>query len=137
MKYVNELKENAPKILLVDDDPIFRHLIQRYAQKQNVDLITCGSIEQLKNFPSLDTFDVIILDYFLDNFREDFLGTDFAKLAGSTPCLLVSSNDRCVEGSNPWPNSIRKFVSKRTGPITIIASALQLLKNKEVNHVGY
>ena len=53
-----------PRVLLVDDDPIFCKTIARAAKQQAIDVVTCSSMEEFDRLLSQDPYDVALVDYY-------------------------------------------------------------------------
>lgn len=114
---------DIPRILVVDDDPLFRRKILREAKKYNVPLTVCASPQELGRLDRRD-FDVALIDHFLD---EDVFGTDVASIMGPTPVILMSTLPKhCVEDSGEWPTSIRRFVRKDKGFQALLETAISV-----------
>ncbi len=117
---------SRPHILLIDDDPMFRTLFAQAADKLNIQFSAVSSLRELEPFAQEKSFDIAVVDYFLDGVHENLTGLDVASFMGSTPVLLVSNSDHCVAASEVWPEAIRKFVPKRVGVAAILRSAVDL-----------
>jgi len=114
------------KILFIDDDPIFRAMVRRAANFQNLFVSIASSLKEIRPMAVPRLFDVVVVDYFLDNLKENLTGTEIASALEATPVLLVSYSDLVCANDDPWPSSIRKFVHKRLGATTILKEALKL-----------
>ena len=55
-----------PKVLLIDDDPLFCKTMQKVAHRSSVRMMTCTSAEAVSKIKESDEFDVVLLDYFVD-----------------------------------------------------------------------
>ena len=118
-------------VLLIDDDPLTRARARQIAPKKNIALTVCGSLRELNPLASPDLFDVAVVDYYLDGVKEHLRGTDVATLLESTPVILISSNDHCVESNEAWPTSVRKFLNKSVGIDAILDEALKVGESTE------
>lgn len=112
---------HAPHILVLDDDPILRKALGQLGKKHNLHMTLCSSVQELQQLGATEPFDVAVIDYYL----EGYLGTDVAAVLGSTPVVMISAKaKRCIEESEEWPLSIRKFVDKEDGLEEILQTAL-------------
>ena len=123
---MNNALKRVPHILVVDDDPIFRAVIYRMARRKNIPITICGSIRELAGLAVPQLFDAAIVDYFLDDLKQNLVGTDVAAILESTPVLLVSSTDQAVDLGGEWPSSVRKFLNKKVGVEAILDGALEI-----------
>ena len=116
-----QTKGRSPRLLVIDDDPLFGLRIARMAKKGNIPVTYCKSIYELKGLNKND-YDVILIDYYLDNTK----GTELASIMGATPVIMMSNlPDTCLEENTIWPSSVRKFISKRAGIPSILMLAKQ------------
>lgn len=118
------------KVLLIDDDPVFRMTMKAAGEKNGLEVTACGSLAELKLMDAQSQYDVAVLDYYLDDLKDFMTGIDVARGFGATPVLLVSSNLGCVENTEDWPTSVRKFANKRVGADVITALAASLNRRK-------
>jgi CheY-like chemotaxis protein len=114
------------RLLVVDDDAVFRAVTLQIAKQKNIDVTVCGSLQELSMMVERDHFDVVVMDYYLDNLRNFLSGAEVASVFGATPVLLISNTSQCMESGPEWPTAIRKFMHKREGAQQILEAALRL-----------
>ena len=118
-------------ILIVDDDPVFRAVATRVSPKHGFNPMTCASLRQLHTASVGTPFDVVIMDYFLDNLKYALTGVEIANLMEHVPIILVSTSDHCIDEYEVWPSSIRAFYNKRIGVDAIMKAARDLSERKD------
>jgi CheY-like chemotaxis protein len=123
---MNPLVKKMPNILVVDDDPVFRALIYRVAKRRAIPVTVCASMRELVGMAVPQLFDAAVVDYFLDDIKQNLVGTDIAAVLESTPVVLVSSTDQAIESGDVWPTSVRKFLNKKVGADAILDSVILL-----------
>lgn len=116
----------VPNILVIDDDPIFRRMISVAGRKRNIPVTVCASLRELDPMTNPCRFDVAIIDYYLDGMKERLKGTHIAYVLEGTPVILTSNNEHCISASEPWPQSVRKFINKRDGVDALLDEAMHL-----------
>lgn len=116
------VQEKVPKILLVDDDPLFCKAVQKEAGKMHLDLTVCTSMGDLAQLSRRKSYDVAVLDYF---FGDGITGIQISHLlADDTPIVLVSNTEGRKLVGERWPEEIRTFLPKTVGTHAILAEAL-------------
>jgi DNA-binding NtrC family response regulator len=118
----------SPKLVVIDDDTDFLGLIKACAESMGITAVCFSSLEQLPTLRNLATFDVALIDYYL----EDVLGLEIAEyldiFAPDLPVLLVSGSDVAPSPSLiPHPRCVKKFVIKGIGPYAILNRVLGVL----------
>jgi two-component SAPR family response regulator len=112
-----------PRILLLDDDELFGKTMQREACRGHIDL-TYWSTLKGKASPLLSEFDLIIVDFDLQNIS----GVQFAQMMHryirGIPIMLVSTYEHISRSQ--LPSSITNFFPKKIGPAKILEEALSL-----------
>ncbi len=110
-----------PRILLVDDDPVFGKIMGRVASCFDADLTFVKSIVELAD-SQLESFDVAILDYDLGSVTGVEL-TRYVDHHAPMPVVLVSRTPRRPDRG--WSDSIHDFLLKDVGPFAIIDAAFE------------
>ena len=120
-----------PRILLIDDEPMFGAIMKKTANHLRVPLTYC---QRLEDIPAIakDKFDVVIVDYDLGaatgieiaRYIEDLTERDL-------PMILVSQSSRKINRRSP--DSIREFVHKKLGPVAIFDAAFEAVEAARVN----
>lgn len=117
-----------PHILVVDDDPLFRALLQRAALAKAIEITACSSWREIGTLAHPQQFDAAIVDYYLDGLKESLTGTDIARALEGTPVLLVSNSDHCISNGEAWPEGVRKFMNKRHGVERILKNVATIVR---------
>jgi DNA-binding response OmpR family regulator len=116
------------KILLLDDDPVFRGVMIALAQSRNIDIDAYESFQELDTFLQIESYDGIILDHHLAErlASEDISGLD--AFFASRPVLLVSADERARDVLKTQP-AFRQFVPKADGAQKILDKMELLMKD--------
>lgn len=120
---VNETFDDRPRLLLLDDDRLYGHILKREAERLGFQLIVCQSIEEAK--VALATFqaDAAIVDYYLDSSATGEMAAQ--AMAKSLPVLMISASRPALPHSRTkWPVNVRRFLPKTVGPRIILEAAL-------------
>jgi CheY-like chemotaxis protein len=114
-----------PRVLIVDDDPVFQRLMARIAVKESLNITAVGSMEELDGIADWN-FDVAIIDYLLG----PVTGIDLVRYlenASTCPPVVLVSHTRKIE-TNVWPVSVRDFVHKALGPYAVLDAAYEVFE---------
>jgi CheY-like chemotaxis protein len=112
----------APRVLLIDDDPLFGAILSRLAQAGNIVLDHVVSSRSMDMHNIRDAYDFIITDYDLGNVTGIQLIQSLEACNQALPAILVSSY-----GGIPHPKlppSILFSLHKCEGPQRILYRAL-------------
>ncbi len=120
------------KVLLLDDDPVFRGVMIALAKSRNIEIDAYESLQELDTFLQIESYNGIILDHHLAErlASEDICGLD--AFFASRPVLLVSADERARDALNTQP-AFRKFVPKVDGPQKILDELEALMIEKKEN----
>lgn len=114
---------NAPRILLIDDDPIFGKIMGRLAEQSRVNLTFCRSLDELGE-KAWWRYHAAIVDFDLGTATGLQLIGQMEKVLGSLPVILVSGGNQIDVPVNRWPISIKGFLQKSLGHVAILEAAL-------------
>ena len=111
--------EKFPKILLLDDDPVFRNLMVTLGAARNFDVEAYESLQEIDRFPNNLPYAGAILDYHFAETKLPDLLMGLDSFFKEIPTLLVSADDdaKLALSSNP---SLRGFMSKSKGGLEIL-----------------
>ena len=123
------------KILLLDDDPVFRGVMIALAKARNIDIDAYESLQELDTFLQIESYNGMILDHHLAErlASEDISGLD--AFFSSRPVLLVSADEGARHALDTQP-AFRKFVPKIDGPKKIL-DEMESLITKSPGKIEY
>ena len=119
-----------PRILLVDDDVTFGKIMKKMAERLELPLQYCSSVNELAAL-SKPNYDIGIFDYDLGTVTGLQLSDIVERYLGKIPVLLVSSYAR-IEPKK-WPDSVKGFVPKSKGFYAILSEACRVFQEKNQN----
>jgi CheY-like chemotaxis protein len=113
--------EMSPRILLVDDDPLFCRKIARVAKSKHMPLQICTTLKEVLALPQRPQFDVAVMDYHFG----DLTAIELAHFVGEdTPIVLISNSDASSISIQNWPLDIRSFIHKSSGIEAVLSEVL-------------
>lgn len=117
---------NLPKILLLDDDPVFRNIMVTLGAARHLDVEAYESLQEIDQFPNNLPYAGAILDYHFAEAKLPDLLMGLDSFFKDIPTLLVSADDKAelAIGSSP---SLRRFMSKSQGGIKILDALQDLM----------
>ena len=119
----------TPRLLVVDDDPLFGKIMKRAAACFGAQLTFVQSVAALTDY-DLKGNDVAIIDFDLDTFTGLELVRSFGANS-SLPIVLVSAVVRHPDSH--WSDSIYEFLVKDRGPLAIIDAAFEAHEIAQLN----
>lgn len=121
------LTAGRPRILLVDDDVTFGKIMKKMADRLDLPLLYCSSVNELTSLRK-SNYDIGIFDYDLGTVTGLQLSDIVERYLGRIPVLLVSSYGR-IEPKK-WPESVRGFVPKSRGFYAILSEACRVYQER-------
>ena len=121
-------KCSRPRVLLVDDDSVFRAVMVRLAQAEGIDLEAYDSLLEVEPFSRIQSYNGVIFDYHLGQQDGLDVGNCLKPFFREVPSLLVSADDTVgdvMKKSSGCP--FKEFISKRVGCMKIIERMKDLL----------
>lgn len=118
------VKLEAPRILVVDDDPSFGKIMAHVAEKTDVVLAACHTVQDLRKLILTWSFDAVIMDYFFGDLTGIQLTKYIEHFRGPIPIILVSQTKPLDSHLAEWPSSINGFIHKSVGHEAILQAAI-------------
>ena len=126
---------NRPHMVLVDDDPLFGHLLEYVAKSQRIHLTVISSPEEAyRILPSLK-FDVGLFDFDLGKATGIQLCNYLQREGQKVPIMLLSQYGEIDNWR--WPISVKRSVEKKIGPLSILTLAMQIYQENETQEESY
>ncbi|MDD9951113.1 MAG: response regulator [Zetaproteobacteria bacterium] len=119
-----EVETNPLNMILLDDDPTFGVVMQRFTQYKNIHLDTCQNVSDFAEQVSASRYDLAIIDYYL----QDCTGAEVADALGNIPILLISRETQWQKSTLYLSTSVMEFVHKKFGADVILNSAVRIVK---------
>lgn len=122
---MTETMGEQPRIVLIDDDPVYGAVIGRWAQLEGVELDVFHSLDDLGFVGLLSQYDVAIVDYDLGQINGKDVADYMTTLFGNKPMIMISGVDRSQELLN-CPSCVKAFMKKSAGYEKILNTALDI-----------
>lgn len=122
---MTETMGDQPRIVLIDDDPVYGAVIGRWAQLEGVELDVFHSLDDLGFVGLLAQYDVAIVDYDLGQINGKDVADYMTTLFGNKPMIMISGVDRSQE-MRECPSCVKAFMKKSAGYEKILNTALSI-----------
>lgn len=120
-----------PRILLVDDDPVFCGAMVSLGRSLGFDLEAYESVQDVETFNRLHTYDGAIFDYHLVGMNSIDIVSHLKPFFLKMPTLLVSADDQAKTEFLKDPEcGFVSFISKRAGGIGILKQMQEMLRGQ-------
>ncbi len=117
------IPKSKPKILLVDDDKIFGKIFKKSGDLYGLDVELVSEADVFRDEKNF-SYDVIVMDYDLGQTSGIELVHDMEnQLIRQVPVVLISRSKKPMK--QDWPFSIREFVHKDLGSMTILDAVFE------------
>lgn len=104
-----------PRVLIIDDDPVFGQLLSGKGERRAMHVEYFPSLIEAVYNADLRDFDVVVLDYFMPEMDGLEIAEYFRVFHERLPIILVS-HDRDKWVADRWHRTgVRAFIAKRKG----------------------
>ena len=118
----------VPKILVIDDDPVFRSIMVKVGNAMGLRIDAFESMLDVDPFSSLNDYDGAIIDFYLGQQDGIDIVSHLRPFFAGIPTVLVSADpsveSRCKE---PFAIGFREFAAKDIGAVRILNKMKGLL----------
>lgn len=121
---LSKLNQAKPRMLLIDDDPVFGRLLERTADDMNLDLDFVESVDSMGFINQMSAYDIIIVDNQMDHISGMEVAAYVPAFFAEKLVVLISSTDVTQHGKLPLPPFISAFVHKEEGCYQVLKQAL-------------
>lgn len=126
--------QHNPKILLIDDDPVFIAVMKRWALMEKVQLESYVSLDEMGFIGLFSNYDVAILDYDLGYTTGIEIARCTDALLHHMPIVIVSAKDRSQECADA-PTCVKAVLQKSKGYSHILNVATNLCRSNSENRL--
>ena len=116
--------------LLIDDDPLYRALVEATAEQMGVELKSYPSIAEMGSCARIKDYAAVLLDYELEHLNgleiAEYIDTFFKDI----PVVLVTGHAVEQFDNEKWPLCIREITSKQR-PIAEIIDSVVGFRNRQ------
>ena len=124
----NEIQSESkrPKMILVDDDPVFGSIMQKEAQVMGYELDYYDSLSSLGFISQLANYDIIIVDFQMDHINGIEIAAYMPSFFSDKTVILVSNTEIGEQIGQSLPEYITQFIHKNNGSEGIIKQAVDV-----------
>ena len=127
----NKQIDKETKLILFDDDRAFSLIIKAFAKSMGVKVDCYESLADLGSVGRLANYDGAIIDHDLGIFDGVELAQYFESFCkGKIPVLLISGKGKSAPNTS-WPDVIKGFLHKDSGPGTILTKISKIVSKKQ------
>lgn len=116
-------KTRKPRVVIVDDDARFCHLMEYIGLQQGMIITPYVSVDEI-DLAELRKADIVVVDYNLGSHGTPTgvsISQDLKRKGITAPLLLVSASQEAFKDA-PWADNICGFTSKELGPFALMDS---------------
>ncbi len=118
------MHEHRPRLLLIDDDPVFGHIMEQTADHLKVDLDVVQSVDQVGFIAGMKEYDIIIVDQNMQFMSGMEVAAYISSFFETKTVILISSSPVVKDGGLGLPSFVSAFISKDEGYYRVLKKAL-------------
>lgn len=121
------------KILVVEDDVVFVHILKRYLERYHYDIITASTLLEAKHVLAKDyeTFGLILLDYNLPDGKGSELVDFIRGYNHELPILIMTSFNDVKTAVEMMKRGVREYITKPINQEELLMHIKELLEPKK------
>jgi two-component system phosphate regulon response regulator OmpR len=127
------LPDNAPHVLLVDDDTRIRELVARYLRENGFRVTAAGDAAQARAAMRGLTFDLIILDVMMPGETGLSFADALRKEENTVPILMLTALDDPTDRIRGLETGVDDYMSKPYEPRELLLRIRNILRRRDVN----
>ncbi len=124
------IKIETPRwnIGIIDDDPFFHFLMKKIVDENYIQLNSYYSLADIGDKRKIESLDVVIVDYFIDNFNGIEIAQYLASFFSKIPVVLISGQSKPPSTEGQWPTCIQAYLPKSIGALAILKNTIHILE---------
>jgi DNA-binding NtrC family response regulator len=123
-------------LLVIDDEPKLRATLALIINSAGYKVTTLGDAKSALEFLSNSNYDLVILDWQLNNHEEPYLLKSIHQLYPNLPVIVITGNASQEVRNSAMQLGARYFLSKPFDPVLIISVVNDILRKDKVLRPG-
>ncbi len=125
--------QQSPRLLLIDDDPVFGHIMEQTADRFEVDLDVVQSVDEVGFIAGMKEYDIIIVDQNMQFMSGMEVAAYISSFFETKTVILISSSPVVKDGGLGLPSFVSAFVNKNEGYYRVLKKALATYQKSSVS----
>ncbi len=125
--------QQSPRLLLIDDDPVFGHIMEQTADRFEVDLDVVQSVDEVGFIAGMKEYDIIIVDQNMLFMSGMEVAAYISSFFETKTVILISSSPVVKDGGLGLPSFVSAFVNKNEGYYRVLKKALATYQKSSVS----
>ncbi len=125
--------QQSPRLLLIDDDPVFGHIMEQTADRFEVDLDVVQSVDAVGFIAGMKEYDIIIVDQNMQFMSGMEVAAYISSFFETKTVILISSSPVVKDGGLGLPSFVSAFVNKNEGYYRVLKKALATYQKSSVS----
>jgi DNA-binding NtrC family response regulator len=127
-KAISASPRSVGRILLIDDDPVFRAILSKLAAQEGLEVDAFDSMLEVEPFSRIASYRGVIFDFHLSQIDGVELATHLESIFGGIPMLLVSADGDAERTMNQrCPGMFGAFMNKKEGGRKIVGKIRDMI----------
>lgn len=121
----------ADKVLIVDDDPSIRRLLEKVMKSNDLETAAVGSGQEAEALLARETYDVILMDVMLGDMEGFDVVKDLRNKGIQTPVIIISGRDEDYDALYGLSLGADDYITKPFRPLIVGAKVKALIRRNK------